>query len=121
VPLSGYDRLVVPDRSDSSGGARPGAPQLLDQRFNVPEHVVHRAFAAETVVLNLKTGGYHGLNPVAGRMLEVLEETGSPREAVRRVVAEWDVGQEKVESDAAGLCAELLERGLIEPSATRDE
>ena len=78
--------------------------------------MVHRAFAAETVVLNLKTGGYHGLNPVAGRMLEVLEETGSPREAVRRVVAEWDVGQAKVESDAASLCAELLERGLIEPA-----
>jgi hypothetical protein len=110
----------VPDRSDSSGGARPGAT-LLDRRFNVPEHVVHRAFAAETVVLNLKTGGYHGLNPVAGRMLEVLEETGSPREAVRRVMAEWNVGQDQVESDMAGLCADLLERGLIEPSAARDE
>jgi hypothetical protein len=110
----------VPDRSNKSSDAAT-RPRLLDQRFTVPEHVVHRAFAAETVVLNLRTGGYHGLNPVAGRMLEVLEATGSPREAVARVVTEWDVGQDQVESDAATLCAELLERGLIEPAGTRDD
>jgi hypothetical protein len=108
----------VSDRSNNGSDAA-AQPRLLDQRYAVPEHVVHRAFAAETVVLNLKTGGYHGLNPVAGRMLEVLEETGSPREAVARVVAEWDVGQEQVESDATSLCAELLERGLIEPAGAR--
>ena len=88
--------------------------QLLDQHYSVPQHVVHRAFAAETVVLNLKTGGYHGLNPVAGRILEVLEETGDPRAAVDRVAAEWAVEHERVTEDAAQLCADLLERGLIE-------
>jgi Coenzyme PQQ synthesis protein D (PqqD) len=111
----------VPDPSDHSIEAANSAAGLLDRRFAVPDHVVHRAFAAETVVLNLKTGGYHGLNPVAGRMLEVMEETGSPREAISRVVAEWDVEQAQVESDAASLCAELLERGLIEPAGTRDD
>jgi hypothetical protein len=90
---------------------------LLDRRYTVPAHVVHRAFAEETVVLNLSTGGYHGLNRVAGRMLEVLEATGDPREAVERVLAEWDVTRERVERDATQLCADLLERGLIEPAA----
>jgi hypothetical protein len=89
---------------------------LLDQRFVVPDHVVHRAFASETVVLNLKTGGYHGLNPVAGRMLEVLEETGRPREAVSRVLTEWDADRDQVAADAERLCADLLGRGLIEPA-----
>ena len=111
----------MPDRSDHSTDAANRTARLLDGRFAVPDHVVHRAFAAETVVLNLKTGGYHGLNPVAGRMLEVMEETGSPREAVNRVVAEWDVEQAQVESDAASLCAELLERGLIEPADPRED
>ncbi|HEY7077717.1 MAG TPA: PqqD family protein [Solirubrobacteraceae bacterium] len=92
------------------------AADLLDRRFTVPDHVVHRAFAAETVVLNLRTGGYHGLNPVAGRMLEVLERTGSPREAVEQVLAEWEADREQVEADAARLCADLLERGLVEPA-----
>jgi hypothetical protein len=90
--------------------------QLLDQHYSVPQHVVHRAFAAETVVLNLNTGSYHGLNPVAGRILEVLEETGDPHAAVDRVAAEWAVEHERVNDDAIHLCADLLERGLIEPA-----
>ena len=89
-------------------------PTVLDERFTVPDHVVHRSFAAETVVLNLRTGGYHGLNPVAGRMLEVLEETGEPREAAARVAAEYGVEIARVEADAEKLCTDLLERGLIE-------
>jgi hypothetical protein len=93
---------------------------LLDQRFTVPEHVVHRAFASETVVLNLRTGGYHGLNPVAGRMLEVLEETGSARDAISGVLAEWDADPDQVAADAERLCADLLERGLIELAGAGD-
>jgi hypothetical protein len=87
---------------------------LLDQRFSVPDHVVHRAFAAETVVLNLRTGGYHGLNPVAGRMLEAIAETGDPRRAIEAVLQEWDVEPDRVRRDAAALCSDLLDRGLIE-------
>ena len=97
------------------------SPQLLDQHYSVPPHVVHRAFAAETVVLNLKTGSYHGLNPVAGRILEVLEETGDPHAAVDRVAAEWAVEQERVEADAVQLCADLLERGLIEQAESEGD
>ena len=43
--------------------AEPGGrddPQRLVVR--VPEHVVYRDFAEQTVVLNLRTGRYHGLN-----------------------------------------------------------
>ena len=36
-------------------------PAALSAR--IPQHVVFRGFATETVVLNLETGKYHGLNP----------------------------------------------------------
>jgi DNA-binding CsgD family transcriptional regulator len=50
-------------------------PQVRPEtRVRVPQHVVHRAFPARTVVLNLETGKYHGLNPTAGRMLTALEQ-----------------------------------------------
>ena len=87
--------------------------QLLDQRYIVPEHVVHREVAAHTVVLDLKTGGYFGLNPVAKRIFEVLEQTGDPRAAVDLVSKEWAVEPERVEADTAVLCADLLARALI--------
>jgi hypothetical protein len=92
---------------------RTTAP-LLDQRYAVPDHVVSRAFAAETVVLNLRTGSYHGLNPVAGRMLELIDRTGDPGAAVETILSEWAVDRDRVERDMTALCADLLERGLIE-------
>lgn len=87
---------------------------LLASSVRLPEHVVHRAFAAETVVLNLETGKYHGLNPVAGRMLAVLEGGQTVQNAAQQLAAEYDQPLETIEEDLCGLCKDLLQRGLIE-------
>lgn len=94
--------------------------RLLASTVGLPEHVVHRAFAAETVVLNLQTGKYHGLNPVAGRMLEVLEHTGTVQEAARQLAAEYEQPIATIEEDLCSLCADLSERGLIDTQTERD-
>jgi hypothetical protein len=87
---------------------------LLERSVRIPDHVVHRAFVAETVVLNLQTGRYHGLNPSAGRMLEVLEAQGNVRETAAMVAEEYGQDVGLIEQDLARLCRELLERKLIE-------
>lgn len=79
----------------------------------VPQHVVHRNFPSETVVLNLRTGKYHGLNPTAGAMLDALESTGSVAGASAEVAGRFDLSQDVVEEDVCRLCEALLERGLI--------
>ncbi len=91
----------------------------LQDRFEgtkvvVPQHVVHRNFPAETVVLNLQTGKYHGLNPTAGAMLDALERSGSIEEAGAEVADQYELPAEAVEEDIRLLCASLLERDLIE-------
>ena len=83
-------------------------------RVVVPEHVVFRAFDSETVVLNLRSGQYHGLNPSGGRMLEVLRETGSIPATVATIAAETRHPLAEVERDLLALCERLAERGLIE-------
>jgi hypothetical protein len=94
-----------PDLSDAS---------LLALSVRVPQHVVHRSFAAETVVLNLETGRYHGLNPSAGRMLEVLERAGSVGDAAGTLAEEYGQPRDRIERDLAQFCRDLLERRLIE-------
>ncbi len=88
--------------------------ELLGVSARVPEHVVHRGFAAETVVLNLNTGRYHGLNPVAGRMLETLDELGAVAEAAAQIATEYEQPLETIQRDLCALCADLHQRGLIE-------
>ena len=94
----------------------PSDQELLASRARLPQHVVHRSFVAETVVLNLRTGKYHGLNPTAGRMLEALEATDSVAAAVPGLAEEYGVEPAQIEADLIQLCRGLLERGLIEIS-----
>ena len=88
-------------------------------RARVPRHVVYRPFPAETVVLNLESGVYHGLNPVAGRMLSALENTGSLADAVLEIQRVFPTAADRIELDLRRLCEELRSRGLLvlEPAA----
>lgn len=85
----------------------------------VPDHVVFRSFPGETVALNLQTGKYHGLNPVAGRMVEALVETGDLKASATLLAAEYDQPQDTIEADLRSLCEDLARRGLIELHADR--
>jgi hypothetical protein len=79
----------------------------------IPANVVYRAFVDETVVLNLDTGLYHGLNRTAGRMLELLAEDGDVAVAARRLASETGAPEETIAADLEAFCADLSERGLI--------
>jgi hypothetical protein len=87
---------------------------ILDSVVRVPQHVVHRSFAHETVVLNLKSGRYHGLNPTAGAMLAELERGPTVRDAAARLVQLYERPVDEIERDLSNLCLDLLERGLVE-------
>ena len=86
----------------------------MTDRIRVPDHVVYRSFAAETVVLNLETGRYHGLNGSAGRMFEKLEGAATLEDAAAALADELDVPRERLDADLQDLCARLAERGLVE-------
>ncbi|HST54937.1 MAG TPA: PqqD family protein [Solirubrobacteraceae bacterium] len=90
------------------------AEELLAARVRLPQHIVHRSFVAETVVLNLRTGKYHGLNPTAGKMLEAIDAADTVAGAVPGLAQEYGLEQDQIERDLVALCAGLLERGLIE-------
>jgi hypothetical protein len=87
---------------------------LLAAKARLPEHVVYRAFVKETVVLNLQSGKYHGLNPVGGRMLEVLTSAPTVRDGAAKLADEYGINAAEIESDVCEFCSDLLERGLIE-------
>jgi hypothetical protein len=94
---------------------------LLEAKVKVPQSVVFRSFPTETVVLNLQTGKYHGLNPTAGKMLQALTEAGSVREAAAAVAADYDAPSATIEGDICDLCQNLLDRGLVERDGSSDD
>lgn len=94
---------------------------ILDAKARLPEHVVSRPFPNETVMMNLTTGQYHGLNPTGGRMLEALLSAETVTAAAAEIAAEYDRPTEEIEADLTQFCADLLERGLIELDDARPQ
>ena len=94
-----------------------GLDQSTPGRVTIPQHVVFRKFVDETVVLNLESGCYHGLNPIGGYMLKLLGELGDVDAVIERLVEETGVAEEKAGVELRALCASLAERGLIEVDA----
>lgn len=94
--------------------ASDSQPQLPSGAVQIPEHVVRRAFDEETVLLNLRTGQYHGLNSTAGTMLDALEATADASAAAQRLATDLDVPLDRISADLAGLCEALARRGLIQ-------
>jgi Coenzyme PQQ synthesis protein D (PqqD) len=91
----------------------PTDSRLAALRALVPANVVYRTFPHETVMLNLDTGLYHGLNPVAGGMLASLERSPNALHAAREIAEEYSEALDRVATDLLELCEGLAERGLI--------
>jgi len=87
---------------------------VLSGKGRVPPHVVFRSFPHETVVLNLDSGKYHGLNPTAGRMLEVIQATETVDLAAERLAVEYKRPLGELRRDLYDLCEQLQARGLLE-------
>jgi hypothetical protein len=94
----------------------PDAPAVLGARARVPDHVVYRSFVRETVVLNLQTGRYHGINPTGGRILDLLGADETLGAAAELLAAEYNRPLVDLERDVCQFCWELHDRGLIEVS-----
>lgn len=90
------------------------AADLLKRRPRVPQHVVRRTFPSETVVLNLDTGIYHGLNLAAGRMLEALEHAPTVADALATLARAFPEAGDRLEADLCALCERLAACGLLE-------
>ena len=97
----------------STEGTADVFDRVLNGRASLPEHMVFRSFVAETVILNLHTGQYHGTNSVGGMMLEALDESPSVRAAAQVLAARFDKPADELERDLVQYCLELEERGLI--------
>ncbi len=92
--------------------ALPIGPEL---RVRIPDHVAHRAFPGQMVLLNFQSGQYHGLNGSAAPMLEALGESQAVAEVAAGIAARHGIEYAVAERDVIALCAKLLARGLIEP------
>lgn len=85
----------------------------LSSKVTIPPQVLAREVGEETVILDLESGTYFGLDPVGARMWQLMGEGRSLGEVCDVVLAEYDVTRADLERDVLKLAGDLHEQKLI--------
>ena len=85
----------------------------LDTRLSVPPQVMSRLVGDETVLLDLESGMYFGLEGVGQRIWESIGEGLTLAETAAVIVSEYDVEENQARSDVVEFVSDLVERGLL--------
>jgi hypothetical protein len=90
--------------------------QIARCKAHVPRNVVHHQFAMETVLLNVETAYYYGMDAIGARFFSVLRQSATVEAAVQTLSTEFDSPQEQIREDTVRFCEELVSKGLLELS-----
>jgi Coenzyme PQQ synthesis protein D (PqqD) len=71
----------------------------------------------ETVLLDLKSENYFGLNDVGTRIWQLLAEGQDLRSVKNRLLTEFEVEEQTLLADMALLLTEMVDQGIIELGA----
>ena len=85
----------------------------LSNRFAIKPNAMARQLGEETVILDLESGTYFGLDPVGARIWQLMKEGKSLAEICDVMLDEYEVSREKLERDALALAQDLEARSLI--------
>lgn len=86
----------------------------FSQRIVARPDIMIRTVGEESVILNLKTELYLGLNPVGTQIWAALTESPSIQQAYERILDAFDVGDEELRRDLEEFIGKLLEYQLVE-------
>lgn len=86
-------------------------------RVRVPDAVLVSGLQQESVILNLDSERYFGLDDVGTRMFTVLTTADSISAAFETLAEEYEIDREVLKDDLISLVDKLLEQGLVEISA----
>jgi hypothetical protein len=85
----------------------------FSDRVTVPDDVLISNLQEESVILNLDSERYYGLDDVGTRMLSVLSTSNSIEAAYKLLLEEYDVDGEVLRRDLLSLVEQLIDQGLV--------
>jgi hypothetical protein len=90
----------------------------LTDRVTVPSHVLIRFLDNESVLLNIETERYFGLDETGTRMWQLVTAAPKIEVAYQQLLDEYDVEAGLLRSNLTELLERLVENGLLEVART---
>ena len=86
----------------------------FSKRAIIPAHVLVRQLDGESVLLNLETEKYFGLDTTGTRMWELVTTLPNIEAACGMLIHEFEVEPEVLRNNFAELLGQLVENGLLQ-------
>jgi hypothetical protein len=85
----------------------------LNQTIILSPEVISQEVSGETVLLDLESENYFGLDEVGTRIWQLIKESGDLRAIYNTLLEEYEVGEERLQTDLESLLGEISGLGLI--------
>jgi hypothetical protein len=103
-----------PSPSAGSAGSNAAVTRsVLTRRVRFKPDVMIQQVGGESVLLDLQSEQYFGLDPVGTRMMTLINEADTVAVALDQLVEEYEVERAALEADAIALIAECVAQGLL--------
>ncbi len=81
--------------------------------YKISSEVVTQEIAGETVVLDLNSESYFGLDKIGTRLWQLLQQQEDLQGITEIMLNEYDVEEKQLQNDLQKLVSELVDEGLI--------
>ena len=85
----------------------------LNQTITPSPDVISQEVSGETVLLDLQSENYFGLDEVGTRIWQLIKETDDLRSIYNTLLDEYEVEEERLEKDLEALLGEISDLGLV--------
>ncbi len=85
----------------------------LNQTITPSPEVISQEVSGETVLLDLQSENYFGLDEVGTRIWQLIKETNDLQAIFETLLAEYDVSEERLRQDLDTLLGEISGLGLV--------
>ncbi len=85
----------------------------LDTVLSIPPQVMSRLVDDDTVLLDLESGMYFGLDGVGKKIWDSVAEGRSIGEIAEIITTEYEVDETRAQADVVEFAGDLVERGLL--------
>ena len=87
-------------------------------KWQISPEILHSKIDEEVILMSIEADSYFGLDPIASRIWELLEQPLSVEELVEKLMEEYEVDADTCQQDVQALLEDMQGRGLIAPVAT---
>ncbi len=86
----------------------------LSQKIIRHTDMLSAEIGGEAVMMSIEKGAYFGLNPIATRIWDLIDQPQSIAELIAVISAEYEVSDEQCATDVQEFVSDMIERGIAQ-------